>query len=129
MPDKYGCFRNTGEDFDSLAKLLKDSLGVPVLFPYSYSYDEQTCLIILIVPTFIRAGTFPFGGNPNGRVYVGVYGRGCTHLGWEHEMHPSYAEEKLDLGHEDARGFAELWNALRERLKHVQIPQENSAVL
>jgi hypothetical protein len=105
--DEFGIYRNTKEDFEEIRQRL-DDFG-DIVFPYSY--DQMGCMIIHISRRFHIMSSMPFGGNPAGRIYVGIYGRGCNHLGKKY-IYPSYVFEKLNLGVTDADGFCELWNGV-----------------
>jgi len=106
MTDQYGCSRLTKEDAHEIRQAL--NLSGTALFPLSG--DGGGCLIVLICTQFYKIGVMPFGGNPTGRAYVGVYGRGCNHLSMEAEpIHPGYLIEKLNLHQEEAEWFSQLW--------------------
>jgi len=105
--DEYGSYRNNESDWFELREHLKDHGSI--VFPYSYDGDGQ--MIIHIDSTYTKLGITPFGGNPKGRYYVGIDGRGCGHFAPKH-TEASYFEEKLKLGKGDADGLAELWGEL-----------------
>ena len=107
--DAYGCFRPTPEDFAEIKRSLK-SFGT-LVFPYSG--DEIGCVILLISTNFTPIGIMPFGGNPNGSVYIGVYGRGLNHLPIK-GLHPNYIKEKLGVTGDEAEWISQLWNYLWE---------------
>ena len=102
--DEYGCVRDE-DDFEHIKQKLEEFGSVV----FTYSYDGTGAMIVHIDKEFHKIGTMAFGGNPEGRAFVGILGRGCTHLGFKH-THASYIEEKLNLGKSDAEGFANLWN-------------------
>jgi hypothetical protein len=103
--DEFGCYRHTTEDAAEVAKQL--NANGTVVFPYSY--DQVGCMLVLISNNFAKLGVMPFGGNPDGRNYVGIFGRGCGHLSAENGPVESYVEEKLNLQGEDAKNFAEFY--------------------
>lgn len=105
--DEYGCMKPTEADALEVREALR--LGGSAVFPLSG--DQIGCMIILINTQFEKIGTMPFGGNPVGRAYVGVYGKGCNHLSMEH-THPGYIAEKLNLAQSDAETFAKFWDLL-----------------
>lgn len=105
--DEYGCYRNNESDWKEISNSLK-KIG-SVVFPYSNG--NGCCMIILICDRYEQMGIMPFGGKPDGRLYVGIYGRGCNHLSTK-QIHPSYIEEKLTKNPEDASIFAEMWNGI-----------------
>jgi hypothetical protein len=105
--DKYGCLKPTLED----AQNVKQALALCSSAVFTLSGDDIGAMIIFISTQFEKIGTMPFGGNPVGRAYVGIYGRGCNHLSMG-EIHPGYIEEKLGVGREESETFAEFWNLL-----------------
>lgn len=108
--DEYGCMRVTQED----ALEVRQSLAQGGSVVFALSGDQIGAMIICVTTQFEKLGVMPFGGNPIGRAYVGVYGRGCSHLAMG-ETHPSYISEKLNLTQEDAKTFAEFWALLWEQ--------------
>lgn len=109
--DEYGTFRATKEDWDALADLFKQKENI--LFPYSA--DAQSAMIISINREFLREGTMPFGGNPVGRAWISVLGRGADHIDIDNEQHASYLGEHIGLPSDNATHLAELLNELRNR--------------
>ena len=95
--DEYGIYNDSEEDIKSLADALKEN-GTIV---FSYSADKTTAFIVLISQSFAKLGIMPFGGNPSGRFYVGIYGRGCSHLSFKNES-VGYISEKLGVGEHSA---------------------------
>lgn len=103
--DQYGTCGP--EDAKELAaQLLR---GETIVFPYSD--NKVDCMILLMSGGFKKIGQMPFGGNPNDRVYVGVYGFGCNHFG-PGEVHWNYFGEKLNLHDSSAEMLARLWKAM-----------------
>lgn len=109
--DEYGTFRATKEDWDELAKMFREKENI--LFPYSA--DAQSAMIISINREYIKKGTMPFGGNPQGRAWVSVLGRGADHIDIDNEQHGNYLGEHLGLPDDSATQLAELLNELRKR--------------
>jgi hypothetical protein len=105
--DDYGCMRLTKED----AKEVRDTLDKVGSVVFALSGDQIGAMIILICTRFNKSGTMPFGGNPTGRAYVGVYGMGCNHFSKD-QIHPSYFAEKLKLHEGDAETLAKFWDLL-----------------
>lgn len=105
--DEYGCFRSTKEDFDEI-KLELDKHGTIV---FAYSKDQIGCLVISLSSKFQVLGKIPFGGNPRGAVYVGIYGFGASHFSRQ-KIHADYFTEKLGIGQEEAGWLEELWDGL-----------------
>lgn len=109
--DEYGTYRATNEDWDELARLFGQKENI--LFPYSA--DAQSAMIVSINREFLRKGTMPFGGNPAGRAWVSVLGRGADHIDIDNEQYGSYLAEHLGLPSDNAQQLAELLNELRKR--------------
>jgi hypothetical protein len=105
--DEYGCMQITKEDAIEI-KLLLEGCS-PVVF--ALGIEDMGAMIIILVSKFTKMGTFPFGGNPTNRIYVGIYGKGCNHLGRE-SLHPDYIAEKLTLTQSDAKAFARFWDLM-----------------
>lgn len=108
--DKYGCMRVTKED----AADVRQSLAQAGSVVFVLSGDGVGAMIIFICSQFEKLGVMPFGGNPIGRCYVGVYGQGCNHLSMG-KIHPGYIAEKLNLHDEDAETFAKFWALIWEQ--------------
>ncbi len=108
--DEYGCFRNNEKDYDELAHEFKQSGNIV----FSYSYDGVGAMVINLNGTFKKLGVMPFGGQPNGRIYVGVYGVGCNHVNWDSD--PYYIREKLRICLADAEGLSNLFKEMHRRL-------------
>lgn len=109
MTDEYGCCRldpaHAKKVFDALI-----SRGT-VVFPLSG--DAIGCMIVLVSTDFLKIGIMPYGGNPSGRAYVGVYGHGFNHLSMDKEpIHPGYLKEKLNLSEQDADTFSKFWEMI-----------------
>lgn len=102
--DQYGSFENTEADAQDLRYALGE--GKPIVF--TWSHNKVDAYIFLVDPVFLKLGTMAFGGNPDGRVYVGLYGKGCNHFSKD-EIHPGYWEEKLNLDKGGAEAWAEFW--------------------
>lgn len=102
--DQYGSFSNSENDIQEIRWALSKNGNIC----FAWSYNQIDGFIVLVNCNFMKLGTMPFGGNPDGRVYVSVYGKGCNHFSPE-EHHPSYFAEKLNLDREAAEGFAQLW--------------------
>lgn len=113
--DSYGIFRNTKEDYDQIvAEFFKTGSIV-----FAYSANGVDCMIVHIDGAFRSLGTMPFGGNPHDRLYVGIYGKGCGHLGVA-DIAPSYIAEKLKLGSYDSGIFSDFWKEFSSRLAGVK---------
>ncbi len=108
--DEFQCLTVTQDDANTVRAIL-DEMGA-IVFPLSG--DSIGCMIILICNSFVKLGVMPFGGKPDERVYVGVYGIGCNHFAPE-ETHASYFAEKLKLGDYDARTLAMFWSMIWSR--------------
>jgi hypothetical protein len=105
--DQYGSFRNTDEDVQELRESLQDNDNIC----FAWSHNQVDGFIVLITKDFKKLGTMPFGGNPDERVFVSLYGRGCNHFSPK-DTHASYFAEKLNMDKEAAEGFAWLWTRL-----------------
>lgn len=105
--DAYGTIEACPEDIKSVRDVLDQ--GEPVVFPMSDG--RGTGMIVLIVPRFQKLGTMPFGGNPNGRLYVALYGKGANHFAPE-RTEPGYFQEKLRIGKSEAAALAHFWQML-----------------
>jgi hypothetical protein len=109
--DEYGTYRATTEDWDELAALFKEKENI--LFPYSA--DAQSAMIISINREFFKKGNMPFGGNPAGRAWISVLGRGADHIDIDNEQHATYLQEHIGLPSDNAAQVAQLLNELRKR--------------
>jgi hypothetical protein len=109
--DEYGSYRNTKED----AKEIKEAIEAHGTIVIPYSGDGGGAVILLMSTNFRKpyGAVMPFGGNPDFRIYVGVYGRGCGHFSME-PTHWSYFNEKLTLGECESKWLEELWKNLWE---------------
>ena len=105
--DQYGSVEYTPEDAHLLSGHLKK--GTPLVF--AWSHNKIDSYIFMITPEFEKLGTMPFGGNPTGRAYVGLYGRGCNHFS-KGEIHSSYWEEKLNMDRGGAEAWADFWSKI-----------------
>lgn len=111
--DSYGSLTVSQEDADLIYHELRGSAAVV----FALASGDGGALICCVTVQFNKIGVMPFGGNPVGRAYVGLYGRGCNHLGM-HEIHWGYIAEKLKLPEVEAKSFADFWNMVwkgRER--------------
>ncbi len=109
--DEFGTYRAVKEDWDELASLFSEKENI--LFPYSA--DAQSAMIISINREFLKKGTMPFGGNPAGRAWISILGRGADHIDIDSEQHGTYLQEHLSLPSDNAAQLAELLNELRKR--------------
>lgn len=106
--DEYGCMQINKEDATKVKQMLEDY--APVVFPLATG--DGGAMIVLLVWKFTKMDTImPFGGNPGGRIYVGVYGKGCNHLSRESTQY-DYISEKLNLSTADAKAFARFWDLM-----------------
>lgn len=108
--DEYGSFRNTKEDAKELREKIDHNLDVV----FVWSHNQIDGYIFHVSPNFEALGIMPFGGNPRGRVYVGLYGKGCNHFS-KKDIHPSYWEEKLNIDKEAADAWAGFWKLLWDK--------------
>lgn len=104
--DDYGTVENTYED----AKMIREELGKNGAIVFPWSHNKIDCYIFFMSITFKKIGVSPFGGNPTGRVYIGLYGKGCGHF-VDNKTHPS-DWEKLNLDKYGAEAFSDLWNKM-----------------
>jgi len=102
--DEYGSFRNTKEDAQELRKAIDHNLDVV----FAWSHNRVDGYIFHVSPNFEVLGIMPYGGNPRGRVYVGLYGKGCNHFS-KSDIHASYWEEKLGIDKYGAEAWVEFW--------------------
>lgn len=109
--DEYGTYRPREDDWNELASLFNEKENI--LFPYSA--DAQSAMIISINRDFEMKGKMPFGGNPVGRAWISVWGRGACHVNIDDEQYPSYLEEHLGLPKDNAIHLADLLNELKKR--------------
>jgi len=105
--DQYGSFTTSKDDIAEI-KAAFEQHG-DIVFPFSG--DQIGSMILHISRRFIKLGIMPFGGNPNGRVYLGVYGRGCNHFSQD-KIHFSYFVEKLKISQEEGEWLEKLWEGL-----------------
>lgn len=82
--------------------------NLPIVF--AWSHNQIDCYIFTIAHQFNVIGTMPFGGNPRGRCYISLYGKGSNHFSMSNDLvHPSYFQEKLGLDRFGAEAFSEFW--------------------
>lgn len=105
--DAYGTLTVCQEDADTVYQALAQS-GACV---FSLASGDGGALIVSLTSQFEKIGVMPFGGNPIGRVYVGLYGRGCNHLAMS-ATHPGYIEEKLGIPQVEAEELSKFWALL-----------------
>lgn len=110
--DEYGSFRHTKEEAYEVAKA--NLFGEADTTVFQWSPDGFGALICVISPRFGVLGIMGFGGNPRGRCFVGIYGRGCGHLSMEKGPYASYIEEKLNIKGEEAEKFCEFYSWIVE---------------
>lgn len=109
--DEYGILQVTKED----AMTVREAIRITGSCVFSLNTSESTAQIFLVSTRFIKLGLMPWGGNPDGRFFVGAMKIGCAHFG-PRDTHPSYIEEKLGLCEEDAHAFAEFWKLIWKEL-------------
>lgn len=112
LVDDWGTCRHERGDAGLVAHALRESGAVV----FAYSYDQVGAMLVCITGHFQKLGVMPFGGNPSGRMWVSVYGRGATHLSKESGLHHDYICEKLNLSKTDAEKFAEFYGWICEYL-------------
>ena len=77
------------------AQRLADLLQKHGAINFEYSQDNQIRLELFICYSFVVRGKF--GGNPKGRLFLAVYGRGAFHFDARKYISVSYVIEKLGL--------------------------------
>lgn len=110
VTDQYGMVSHTRESANHIGAMLV-YYDQPVLF--AWSPNKVDAFIILIAAQFIKVGIMPFGGKPDGRAYVALYGIGAGHFDLK-TTHPTYFEEKLSIDPENAKQFSQLWTWISE---------------
>ncbi len=110
MADEFGCMRASSREDAMAVRQALDQAG-SVVFPLSG--DQIGAMVINVTTKFDKLGVMPFGGNPYGRAYVGVYGRGCNHLAMQ-DTDPNYIGEKLNIAGDDAKTFSDFWALIWE---------------
>jgi hypothetical protein len=115
--DEYGTVENNELGATLVASHLYHSIK-PVVF--AWSPDQATAHIFTIVRHFNKIGIMPFGGNPEGRAYIGIYGIGCNHISFG-EVHPGYLEEKLRLDKTSAESFSAFWKIVSEKIETFKL--------
>ncbi len=102
------------DDWDDLAEYIKDTGNV--VFPYVL--DGGGALILIINREFMKCGLMPFGGSPDGRIYVTVFGRGSDHFesNFADGRIPTDLGTRLGITAIEAVAVAQLFRALNERL-------------
>lgn len=76
--------------------------------------NRYVTMVVTITIDFITIGEIAFGGSPEGRVWVGILGRGSFHFAKE-TVHWGYFEEKLGLNEADAMVLARFWELIWEK--------------
>jgi hypothetical protein len=112
----FGLVENSKEGAAIVAREMY--YGNPVVF--AWSHNGFDCQIFLVAASFKVLGCMPYGGQPNGRVYVAVYGKGCHHFS-ETDIYPDYWEEKLGLDELAAKEWAKFWTMVVEEKKSLNI--------
>lgn len=105
--DAYGCFHVTEDDARTVREVLTEAGAVV----FALTGDDMGAMVITLTADFVKLGILPFGGRPDGRIYFGLYGRGCNHFA-PHHTDASYFEEKLGLPNSDAETIAAFWNLM-----------------
>lgn len=105
--DIYGCLNLTLRD----AKLVRQALEQNGAVVFPLTSDHVGCMIITLTAGFAKIGIMPFGGRPDGRIYVGVYGRGCNHFSAK-PTEPGYFGEKLNIQGQDAKTLSDFWKMM-----------------
>lgn len=109
--DQYGSFQNNEKDYDELA----NDLAKHNTIVFSWSHNQIDGYIFMISIGFVKLGMMPFGGQPTGRAYVGLWGRGCDHIRMDGGL-LKYDLDKLNIDDDGAEKFTELWNEVCKRI-------------
>ncbi len=104
--DEFGCLLPNSPQDAKAVRMSLDKTG-SVTFPLKVSDSEQ--YNFLISARFDKIGLAINGGNPSGRVYVGVQGFSCHHFSKTDDIHEGYFAEKLRIGLIEATSLAEFW--------------------
>ena len=113
--DQYGTFQCTKTDAVEIRDAINES-DKPVVF--AWSHNQTDCYIFVIAKNFTKLGTMPFGGNPQGRVYVSLYGRGANHFSMNFINH-QYWQEKLNIDGNGAHDWARFWSWIWDETQGV----------
>lgn len=90
--NEYGSYDNLSFDYREIAVNLKENGAIV----FAWSPNEIDCFIVFMSMNFKKLGIMPFGGNPEGRVYVALYGKGAAHhFNLAKDTDPSYIQEKM----------------------------------
>lgn len=108
MPDEYGTFG------PAHLNELRELYGRYKNITFAYSPNHLDCYIININGAFETHGTIPFGGNPRGRTWVSVYGRGANHFSLCSNTFPGYIQEKLKVDELCAESISKIFKALSD---------------
>lgn len=103
--DEFGSYGMGKEGWDELAQNLKRS-GT-IVFPWSHNNFDGYIFFISI--NYQKLGVMPFGGNPAGRAYVGLWNQGCDHIRMDGLLQ-KYDLDKIGLDDDGAEKFCEMWN-------------------
>lgn len=110
--DEQGIYRNTEEDWNTLARLLNECGNL--VFPYASG--PFGFMVISINESFFPSGAFGIAGNPTARILVGIIGYGMNHLTWEEASNHYVLRHKLQISGEDAEGLSKLFYEISRRL-------------
>ena len=105
--DEYGSVENNAEG----AKLVSDQLLNTGAVCFSWSHNKVDAYIFILTKQFSKVGMMPFGGNPAGRIYVGLFGKGANHFCKEN-THAYYWADKLNMDKGGAEAWAEFWKLI-----------------
>ena len=106
MPDEYGCF-----DKESLSELNKEwQTHGNIIF--AYSPNKIDAYVIEMNKSAKKLGKMPFGGDPEGRVWVSVYSRGANHFSLTRDTSEGYLREKLGVDPTCAGALSDIFKAL-----------------
>lgn len=112
--DKYGCIRNTQEDWDGIFEILLKRGTVT----FSYCADNYTAFVLTIAGPLFQVGVMPFGGQINNSFLVAIRMRGAEYFNLyaNTALHADYVAQGLGITNDsDAGVIAELLNELRTR--------------
>ena len=88
--DKYDCYGTNDHDLKIIANEFIESGNIL----FTISSTKSGWYRISLNDKFDQLGIMPFGGNPNGKIWVSVMATGCNHLD-RRDAHADYIAEKI----------------------------------
>jgi len=107
----------TPGDWDELATFFKDTRNI--VFSYRIPAMQKP-LVVSMNADFLICSKIPHGGNPSGRIYIGLHRHGFAHFSYTlaAAADPTSLRKIYDLNTVQARVLAELFAELSPRIEN-----------